>query len=151
VSTKPYLRPVDSESKVPPDGAETGSSVTTSRIPRPPAGLKAAGKRLWRSVLEGWDVEPWEEMLLLQACRCADRLDELAAIASTATAVVTNAKGDPAPHPAIVESRQQSIVLTRLLASMRLPVGDESDLTGNMRRPQRRGAARGSYGVRGAR
>jgi len=95
-------------------------------------GVKAAGKRLWRSVLEGWDVEPWEEMLLLQACRCADRLDELAEIASTATAVVTNAKGDPAPHPAIVE-------------------GDDADLAGNMRRPQRRGAARGSYGVRGAR
>jgi len=64
---------------------------------------------------------------------------------------VTNAKGDPAPHPAIVESRQQSIVLTRLLASLRLPVGDDADLAGNMRRPQRREAARGSYGVRGAR
>jgi len=35
-------------------------------------------------------------------------------------------------------------VLTRLLASMRLPVGDEDDLT----RPQRRGGARGAYAAR---
>ncbi len=60
--------------------------------------------------------------------------------------MVTNAKGEMAPHPAIVEARQQSIVLTRLLASMRLPVGDEDDLT----RPQRRGGARGAYAARRA-
>jgi len=127
-----------------------GDEGTDEDVP-PPDGLKDAGRRLWLSVLGGWEIDAWEQLLLLQACRCADRLDELAAIASTAPAVVTNAKGDATPHPAIVEARQQSIVLTRLLASMRLPVGDESDLTGNMRRPQRRGAARGSYGVRGAR
>jgi hypothetical protein len=95
-------------------------------------------------VMDGWEIDAWEQLLLLQACRCADRLDELAAIASTAAAVVTNAKGDATPHPAIGEARQQSIVLTRLLASMRLPVGDEDDLT----RPQRRGGARGAYAAR---
>ncbi len=112
--------------------------------PPPPDGLKAAGRVLWASVMDGWEIDAWEQLLLLQACRCADRLDELAAIASTAAAVVTNAKGDATPHPAIVEARQQSIVLTRLLASMRLPVGDEDDLT----RPQRRGGARGAYAAR---
>ncbi len=73
-----------------------------------------------------------------------DRLDALAEIAGAATAATTNSKDDQAPHPAIVEARQQSIVLTRLLASMRLPVGDEDDLT----RPQRRGGARGAYAAR---
>ncbi len=115
--------------------------------PPPPDGLKAAGRLLWSSVLDGWEIDAWERTLLLQACRCVDRLDDLAEAAAASTAVVTNAKGEMAPHPAIVEARQQSLVLARLLASMRLPVGDEDDLT----RPQRRGAARGSYGVRGAR
>ena len=58
---------------------------------------------------------------------------------------VENHRGDQVPHPLLTESRQQSIVLTRLLASIRLPSGDEADL----HRPQRRGASRGSYGIRG--
>jgi len=128
--TKPDLAAV-------PDSAEDGP-------PPPPEGLKVAGARLWTSVLGGWEIDAWEQLLLLQACRCADRLDELAEIAAGSPAVVTNGKGDRAPHPAIVEARQQSIVLTRLLASMRLPVGDEDDLT----RPQRRGGARGAYAAR---
>jgi hypothetical protein len=115
--------------------------------PPPPDGLKAAGRVLWASVMDGWEIDAWERTLLLQACRCVDRLDDLAEAAAASTAVVTNAKGDQAPHPAIVEARQQSIVLTRLLASMRLPVGDEDDLT----RPQRRGSARGAYAARRAR
>jgi len=112
--------------------------------PPPPDGLKAAGHVLWASVMDGWEIDAWERTLLLQACRVADRLDELAEIASTATAIVTSSKGDATPHPAIVESRQQAVVLTRLLASMRLPVGDEDDLS----RPQRRGGARGAYAAR---
>ncbi len=112
--------------------------------PPPPDGLKAAGRVLWASVMDGWEIDPWERLLLLQACRCVDRLDALADIAGEAGAVVTNTKGEMAPHPAIVEARQQSIVLTRLLASMRLPVGDEDDLS----RPQRRGGARGAYAAR---
>ncbi len=124
---------------LPNDGASAG--------PPPPDGLKLAGRVLWSSVMEGWEIDPWERTLLLQACRCVDRLDDLAEAAAASTAVVTNAKGDQAPHPAIVEARQQSIVLTRLLASMRLPVGDEDDLT----RPQRRGSARGAYAARRAR
>ena len=112
--------------------------------PPPPDGLKAAGRVLWSSVMDGWDIDAWEKLLLLQACRCVDRLDDLAEAAAASAALVTNAKGEMAPHPAIVEARQQSIVLTRLLASMRLPVGDEDDLT----RPQRRGAARGAYAAR---
>lgn len=110
--------------------------------PKAPSGLAASGKRLWRSVLDDYELDVHEELLLLQACRCVDRLDELAKAASTPT--IVNTKGETVAHPALVESRQQSITLSRLLASMRLPSGDEADGS----RPQRRGASRGSYGVR---
>ena len=66
--------------------------------PAPPAGLKTAGRSLWSSVLGGWEIDPWERLLLLQACRCADRLDDLAEIASQSEAVVVNSKGDPVAH-----------------------------------------------------
>ncbi len=62
--------------------------------PLPPDGLKAAGRVLWSSVMDGWEIDPWERTLLLQACRCVDRLDDLAEAAAASTAVVTNAKGD---------------------------------------------------------
>lgn len=113
-------------------------------IPAAPNGLKASGRRLWRSVLADFDLDGHELLLLLQACRCADRLDLLADEADAHPITVVNAKGDQVAHPAITESRQQSLTLARLLASLRLPSGDVDE------RPQRRGAARGAYGLRSA-
>ena len=111
-----------------------------------PDGLGASGARLWRSISDDYDLDVHEQLLLLQACRCADRLDELAAEALKSPVTVINMKGDRITHPAIVESRQQAIVLSRLVASLRLPSGETED---DLVRPQRRGGARGSYGLRG--
>lgn len=113
-----------------------------------PAGLGPAGARLWASVTADYDLEVHEQLLLLQACRTADRLDDLAVEASSNPITVTNVKGDQIAHPAIVESRQQSLVLSRLIASLRLPSGETED--GALIRPQRRGASRAAYGIRGA-
>lgn len=111
----------------------------------PPEGLKESGRGLWASIVEEYELDVHERLLLLQACRCADRLDELADEALASPATVLNTKGDRVSHPAIVESRQQSLVLSRLIASLRLPSGDVEEA---LRRPQRRGASRGTYGVR---
>jgi len=118
--------------------------VTTARAPKAPPGLALAGRKLWASVTDVYDLETYEESLLLQACRCADTLDRLAVEAASGPPTVENFKGDRVANPALTESRQQAIVLSRLLASLRLPSGEEF---GDVR-PQRRGAARGSYGVR---
>lgn len=112
-------------------------------LPTPPKGLAGAGKRLWRAALADYELDVHEEFLLLQACRLVDNLDRLAAEAAAHDVTVVNVKGDQVTHPALVESRQQSLALARLLASLRLPSGEEAG------RPQRRGAARGAYGVRG--
>ena len=61
---------------------------------------------------------------------------------------MTNVKGDPVANPLLVEQRQQIASLARTLASLRLPTGFTED--GELIRPQRRGAARGTYGIRGA-
>jgi len=113
--------------------------------PKTPPGLKAAGRRLWTAALADYEVDTHEELLLLQACRCADRLDRLAVEAEGNPVTVVNAKGDQVPHPALTESRQQSITFARLLAALRLPAGEDG---GELSRPQRRGGARGAYGVR---
>jgi hypothetical protein len=112
---------------------------------RTPPGLGTSGKKLWRSVVCEYELQVHEEILLLEASRCADRLDRLAEEAAKGAVTVRNIKGDEVAHPAMVEARQQGAALSRLLASLRLPSGDE----GQLGRPQRRGAARGSYGIRG--
>src|SRR5664279_4290639 len=113
---------------------------------KPPTGLGTAGKRLWRAVLEPYELDEHELLLLREACRTVDVLDRLHEEAAAAPVTVENFRGDQVAHPAMTEARQQRITLTRLLASLRLPAG-EDDAT--MVRPQRRGAARGSYGIRG--
>lgn len=112
---------------------------------RAPAGLAATGRRLWTSALADYEFDAHEELLLLQACRCADRLDRLATEAESSPVTVVNAKGDQVAHPALTESRQQAITLARLLAALRMPSGEQG---GELIRPQRRGGARGAYGVR---
>lgn len=106
-----------------------------------PRGLGTAGKKLWRSIVDEYEIEEHEALLLIEACRVSDRLDALAIAQKSAPLTVTNARGDEVASPYLVESRQQAIVLSRLIASLRLPTGDE----GEEKRPQRRGGARGTY------
>ena len=111
-----------------------------STTPSTPESLSTSGRRLWRSVVDVFELDVHEELILLQAARCADRLDRLEVEAANSTVTVHNYKGDLVAHPALTEARQQSIVLARLLAALRMPAGEDDA------RPQRRGGARGAYG-----
>ena len=117
------------------------TKLSKARPAKYPAGLLTAGKSLWKSVTDEYELDTHESLLLLQACRTADRLDSMATELATSPLTLTNFRGDEVAHPLLTESRQQSLTLSRLLASLRLPSGDEA-------RPQRRGASRGAYGVR---
>ena len=101
-----------------------------------PTGTKAAGRRLWRSVTEDYDLAGHELEILRRAVRVADLLDDLAAALDAGQLL-----DDGRVHPAAVEYRQQSIVLTRLLAALRLPDNAAASRT------QRRGT-RGVYALR---
>ncbi len=118
----------------------------TNSGPKPPEGLKGAGRKLWREVMAVYELEQHELLLLREACRVSDRLDELAALVERDGAVVDSPQGERA-HPALVESRQQQITLARVLAALRLPAGEEGDQASG-RRPQRRTGPRGVYAVR---
>ena len=124
-----------------------------------PRGLGNAGKRLWASILDTYSLAVHEELILLEACRTADRLDVLAGVGADAATTVENRFGEQVTAPHLVESRQQAVVLTRLIASLRLPddAGEDAPaaaggpaVTGDVTplRPQRRGGARGAYGPR---
>lgn len=106
--------------------------------PAPPTDLRDAGRDLWTSLAGAMSFEAHESALLIEACRVRDRLDSLDAVVRAEGVTVTSPQGVKA-HPALVEARAQEVVLTRLLASLRIPDADDVD------RPQRRGSARGTY------
>lgn len=99
-----------------------------------------SGAALYAELSDLVEFDVHETALLIEACRVRDRLDELDKVVRADGVVVTSPQGVKA-HPALVESRAQEVVFSRLLASLRIP--DEDDT-----RPQRRGSARGSYGRR---
>jgi hypothetical protein len=107
-----------------------------------PEGLGPPGASLWRSVLDVYELERHEELLLLEACRTVDLLEDLARSVDAEGHML-----DGRVHPAVVEIRQQRIALARLLAALRLPAGDDGEVQAGARRPQRRVGARGVYGL----
>jgi len=112
--------------------------MSAASKPTPPTGTKASGRRLWRSVVDGFELEEHELALLREAVRTVDLLDALAEIVADDGPMVDSPQGRRT-HPAVVEARQLKIALARLLAALRLPSDEEDG------RPQRRGGARGVY------
>jgi len=105
-----------------------------------PPELGESGAALWAELVDLAEFDAHELSLLVEACRTRDRLDELDAVVRREGVTVASPQGVKA-HPALVEARAQQVVMTRLLASLRIPTEDDA-------RPQRRGSARGAYGVR---
>jgi hypothetical protein len=96
------------------------------------------GAALRTAVLAEYELEPQESVLLDAAAGTLDACAELEA----QVAVEGTISVDGRPSPALVELRQQRLVLGRLLASLRFPVERDGVL-------QRR-SARGFYGQRSA-
>lgn len=113
-----------------------------STAPRPPRGLGKSGKAQWNSVVQSYDLSAAERGILLQVARTADRLDAIALELEGQPLTVTDRFGQDQTHPLVVEARQSSIALARLVAALRLPDDAVDGEPGE--RPQRRGI-RGVY------
>lgn len=118
-------------------------------IPDPPAGTGPSGLALWQEVLGRYELEQHEQALLVEMVRTVDTLDRLAAVVKRDGVMVRVMPAGEKVHPALIEARQLRLALARLSASLRLPAGEEGDEAQHLRRPQRRGGARGTYGIRG--
>jgi hypothetical protein len=88
-----------------------------------PNGLQTGGKRLWKQVLDDFELAEHEEAVLLQACRIVDVLDRLQAVIDAGDVVVASPQGLKA-NPAVVEFRQQAVTLAKCMASLRIPLDD---------------------------
>lgn len=108
-----------------------------------PSGLKAGGRKLWRSVTDEFELGEHELTILLEAARTVDALEALEKIVRDEGVTNVSPQGVRA-HPALVEARQQRVTLAKLVASLRIPLDDEQEAT---RTPQRRSGVRGLSAV----
>src|SRR3954454_3563543 len=102
-----------------------------------PDDLGPRGGALWGSIAHDFELGQHELDLLHEASRVADRLDALDVVVRAEGVTIAAPQGVKA-HPALVEACQQELLLSRLLASLRIP-----DEPGNT--PQRRGGSRSPY------
>jgi hypothetical protein len=124
----------------------------------PPEGLDAAGEQLWRDVVETEDgpmeLRPDERAILAQACRVADRIDELRGLLDEAESLLSiGSRGNVVMHPAVVEERQQRDLLAKLLGRLAIPEDDDEggEWDGLSTSARGRKAARRRWDKRGAR
>lgn len=90
-----------------------------------PAGLGAAGVRLWVAVTAGLTLRADEYSLLEAACRCADQVEALDAVLASSGSMIAGSKGQQVLHPAIPELRQQRQVMASLLGRLDIPEGGD--------------------------
>lgn len=93
--------------------------------------LGSSGRELWDAVHDARDVQPHFRALLLNACRIADRLDELTEQIALEPVMITlyDKNGDEInkiAQPLFGEHRQQSLALRQILASMGIDKLDKS-------------------------
>lgn len=101
--------------------------TSTDKPPRPPTGLSARGKRLWRDTLARYELRVDELTILHEACRILGQIDYLADQLSGAELIVRGSMGQPAPHPFLAELRGCRSLLSQLIRQLKLPDDDEQD------------------------
>ena len=93
----------------------------------PPSTLGKTGKKLWKDLLEGWDIQR-EQFVLLQAlCESQDRISELTEMLKREGLVVEDRFGQKRPHPATLILKGENGSFARLfkLLALESPSGFE--------------------------
>jgi len=115
-----------------------------SALPRPPKGLGTAGRALWRDANSKYEFDPHELVLLVELCRCRDRLELL----ETTIQDLGVADADGKVPQAVREAREQALLAARLAAALRFPAGAQGDHQAGARHQPQRRATRGIYAIR---
>ncbi|MCA1007015.1 hypothetical protein LCL87_14920 [Rhodococcus hoagii] len=100
----------------------------TAHKPRMPRGLGGAGRRLWKSTLDEFelDTEPHKIEILTQACKVTDKISELDAAQKGQPPTTRGSTQQLVIHPLISEVRFQRGLLAQLLGKLGLPDTDEA-------------------------
>jgi P27 family predicted phage terminase small subunit len=96
--------------------------------PKPPRGLGAPGRALWRRIVadveEGWRLDERDLALLSAAASAADRVSELEALVERDGLMIRGSKGQDRLHPAVSEARMQRALVSAMLVKVDLKAPD---------------------------
>ena len=106
---------------------------------RAPSGLGKAGRALWRDLMAEYGLNPVEAAILVQVCRCVDRLEAIEAELAGMPLVVAGSTGQPRCNPLLAEQRAQARVLESRCRALAIPLPGED--VGRRRSPSAREAA----------
>ena len=95
--------------------------MTTKTTKTTPKGLATRGRRFWSATVSKYELTAPELELLVEVCRCLDRLDQLDEFIASAGVTAVGSQGQTVINGALVESRGQQLVLHRLIAALSLP------------------------------
>jgi len=105
-----------------------------------PAGLHAAGKRLWDSVVGEYELDPGDLPILAALARTTDELERLTAEVAKAPLTVPGSMGQPVSHPLLSEVRAHRVLQAKLRSELALPSQDDEPVM-NARQRQAKAAA----------
>lgn len=90
-----------------------------------PGGLGARGQAFWDHTVGAFELDQHEQEVLTQVCRLLDVCDLLQAKVDEDGVTTTSPSGVVKTHPALVELRQSSLAVSRMLSQLEVPSEDE--------------------------
>lgn len=99
----------------------------TTRRPRTPEGLGAAGKAFWAATVAAYELNPAELVTLAQCCRVTDLLARADTMLADTALLVKGSTGQVRANPLIASTSDMRRVLDQLIRSLALPMPDETE------------------------
>ena len=90
-------------------------------VPRPPEGLGATGRALWRDTVANYTFTPTEQALLRELCRAHDTATRLTTHAKGVSVTVKGSRNQPVVNPIFAEIRATDETIARLTRALNLP------------------------------
>ncbi len=107
--------------------------------PKPPAQLKAAGRRFYNEIAAEWEQGTHERLLLVAACEQIDIAESCRKTITAEGLTITTAKGARKENPAVATMRQATRLLHSLIRQMGFTEESPGSYQGRVRPHRHRG------------
>ena len=87
---------------------------------KPPKHLSTEARRLWRSILEDYELERRHEMVLTTALEALDRMRQAQALIEAEGLTTVDRYGGRKPHPAVAIEKDSRIAFLRAMRELGL-------------------------------
>ena len=98
--------------------------MATARKRQAPPRLSDKARKLWQKTVTDFVLREDEFVLLEQACREVDLIDEMRRTLDREGLMLSGSMGQPVAHPLLAEVRQHRQQLASLLRALKIPDGD---------------------------